>query len=488
VVGAAPAARPGSQRAALWIFVFALAATALEGAALHVNALHFAGFMLDFRAFYCAGAALDAGADPYRAEPLRSCEVGAYGAFPQGYPQVAVPAPLPAYALAPFALLARLPYNVAASLWLLATILAIAASAVLLSGLSRLPVPVVWAALLLPVGLVSGFLGQLVPFALLALVACARALEAERPRLAALAAAASLIEPHFGLPVCLGLAVGMPRARLPLGALLAAAAALSFVLLGVERNLEYVRAVLPAHLASEVGNEEQYSLTHLLNLAGVPDSLALQLGSLSYIVAIAAGAFFALRLVRQGAPRSLFVLLPAAFAPLGGSFVHLQQMAFVIPALLVLLGRVAVRDAWLGSALLLLALPFGNFTFLFVTAPFALATVVVLGREQLRLSWLAVLSLGVTVLAALCGLTAAFTPRPDVHAAVAAAAGADRLAEATWDALIRSSYHSNVALFTLSKVPTYAALTIFAIVTFRLALTRRDGGAPVEPERAPCVA
>jgi hypothetical protein len=488
VVGAAPPARPGSQRAALWIFVFALAATAFEGAALHVNALHFAGFMLDFRAFYCAGAALDAGADPYRAEPLRSCEVDAYGAFPQGYPQVAVPAPLPGYALAPFALLARLPYNVAAALWLFAIILAIAASAVLLIGLSRLPAPVVWAALLLPVGLVSGFLGQLVPFALLALVVCARALEAERPQLAVLAGVASLIEPHFVLPVCLGLAVGMPRARLPLGVLLAAAAALSFVLLGVERNLEYVRAVLPAHLASEVGNEEQYSLTHLLNLAGVPDSLALQLGSLSYILAIAAGAFFALRLVRHGAPRSLFVLLPAAFAPLGGSFVHLQQMAFVIPALLVLLGRVALRDAWLGSALLLLALPFGNFTFLFVTAPFALATVVVLGREQLRLSWLVVLSLGVTVLAALCGLTAAFIPRPDVHAAVAAAAGADRLAEATWDALIRSSYHSNVALFTLSKVPTYAALTIFAIVTLRLALARRDGGAPVEPERAPCVA
>ena len=488
MVGAAPAARPGSQRAALWIFVLALAATAIEGAALHVNALHFAGFMLDFRAFYCAGAALDAGADPYRAEPLRSCEVAAYGAFPQGYPQVAVPAPLPGYAIAPFALLARLPYNVAAALWLLASALAIAASALLLAGLSRLPAPVVWAALLLPVALVSGFLGQLVPFALLALAVCARAVEAEQPRVAALAAAGSLIEPHFGLPVCLGLALGMPRARLPLGALLAAAAALSIVLLGVERNLEYVRAVLPAHLASEVGNEEQYSLTHVLNLAGVPDSLALQLGSLSYAVAIVAGALLALRLVRQGAPRSLFALLPAAFAPLGGSFVHLQQMAFVIPALLVLLGRVALRNAWLGSALLLLALPFGNFTFLFVTAPFALATVTVLARDQLRLSWLATLSLAVAVLAAICAMTAAFAPRPDVHAAVAAVSGAGLLAEATWDALIRSSYHSNVALFTLSKVPTYAALAIFAIVTYRLAFAKRDDNAPVEPEGAPCVA
>ena len=247
-----------------------------------------------------------------------------------------------------------------------------------LTGLCRLRAPVVWAALLLSVGLVSGFLGQLVPFSLLALCLCARALEDERPRLAAVAAAASLIEPHFGFPVCLGLALWMPRARPPLALLAGGAALLSFGLLGFERNLEYVRDVLPAHLASEVTNEEQYSLTHLLSLAGVPDALAIRLGTLSYAVTVALGALLGGRLVRRGAPASLYVLLPAAFAPLAGSFVHLQQMAFVIPALLVLLGTVAPANPWLGSALLLLAIPFGNFTFLFVTLPLALATVLVL--------------------------------------------------------------------------------------------------------------
>ncbi len=485
---AAPAARSSSQRLTLWLFAFALAATLIEGAALHLDRLRFAGFMLDFRAFYCAGAALDAGADPYRAEPLRSCEITSYGAFPLGYPQVAVPAPLPGYAIAPFALLAHLPYDAAATLWLFATALAILASAALLTGLSRLPAPVVWAALILPLGLVSGFLGQLVPFAVLALASCARAVEAGRPRVAALAAAASLIEPHFGLPVCLGLALGVPRARLPLALLLACGAALSLALLGLERNLEYVRAVLPAHLASEVSNEEQYSLTHLLNLAGAPDAFALQLGSASYVVAIVAGIVLAARLVRRGAPVTLFVLLPAAFAPLGGSFVHIQQMAFVIPALLVLLGRVAPRDAWLGTALLLLALPLGNFTFLFVTAPFAVATVLVLAREQLRLSWLAAALLAFAAVASICVLTAALGSRPDVHAAVGAVAGGGRLAEASWAALIRASYHANVAVFTFSKIPTYAGLAIFAIVTFRLALGGRDGEPVVEPNRAPCVA
>ena len=303
---------------------------------MHVGSPRVAGFLIDFRAFYCAGAALDAGADPYRAEPLRSCEVAAWEAFPAGYPEVAVPAPLPGYALAPFALLARLPYGVAAALWECALVAAFAGSALLLTGLCRLRAPVVWAALLLSVGLVSGFLGQLVPFSLLALCLCARAVEDERPRLAALAAAASLIEPHFGFPVCLGLALWMPRARLPLALLAGGAALLSFGLLGFERNLEYVRDVLPAHLASEVTNEEQYSLTHLLSLAGVPDALAIRLGTLSYAVTVALGALLGGKLVRRGAPASLYVLVPAAFAPLAGSFVHLQQMAFVIPALLVL--------------------------------------------------------------------------------------------------------------------------------------------------------
>ena len=98
---------------------------------MHVGSPRVAGFLIDFRAFYCAGAALDAGADPYRAEPLRSCEVAAWEAFPAGYPEVAVPAPLPGYALTPFALLARLPYGVAAALWECALVAAFAGSALL---------------------------------------------------------------------------------------------------------------------------------------------------------------------------------------------------------------------------------------------------------------------------------------------------------------------------------------------------------------------
>src|ERR1700686_3270147 len=73
--------------------------------------------MRDFNAFYCAGAALGQGADPYRAEPLGSCERGPRPAWlNRGIPNLAAPAPLPPYALAPFTTLARLPYEWAAAI------------------------------------------------------------------------------------------------------------------------------------------------------------------------------------------------------------------------------------------------------------------------------------------------------------------------------------------------------------------------------------
>src|ERR1700681_1767086 len=67
--------------------------------------------MRDFNAFYCAGAALDRGADPYRAEPLGSCERAPRPAWlNRAIPNLSTPAPLTSDALASFAALARPPY------------------------------------------------------------------------------------------------------------------------------------------------------------------------------------------------------------------------------------------------------------------------------------------------------------------------------------------------------------------------------------------
>src|SRR6185437_252656 len=98
--------------------------------------LHRPNYLMgDFRAFYCAGAAIAAGADPYRMEPLLGCEAATAAAA--GTPAVeygvAVPAPLPPYALLPFALLSRLPFVDAALLYAVLSVAAGVAAGFLLA-------------------------------------------------------------------------------------------------------------------------------------------------------------------------------------------------------------------------------------------------------------------------------------------------------------------------------------------------------------------
>src|SRR5580700_3565277 len=73
----------------------------------------------DFNAFYCAGETIVHRADPYRNEPLGTCErsAGRPDFLERAPAYLAVPAPLPGYALAPFVLLALLPYAAAAGAW-----------------------------------------------------------------------------------------------------------------------------------------------------------------------------------------------------------------------------------------------------------------------------------------------------------------------------------------------------------------------------------
>src|ERR1700686_2335628 len=142
-------------------------------------------FLYDYRAF--AGAMLGTGGDPYRAEPLRTCE-HRRGLLPgrADLTLLAVPAPLPGYALAPFALLGRLPDGLGAALWLLVSLLAGAIATQALIVMARVRARIVWLALALPLALAL-MLGQLVPLALGAL--CLGALAIERGRFARAAAA-----------------------------------------------------------------------------------------------------------------------------------------------------------------------------------------------------------------------------------------------------------------------------------------------------------
>src|SRR5580698_11179553 len=123
--------------------------------------------LYDFADFYCAGASLDGGADPYRYEPLHACEhrVNLNAAYQQD-PARVVPAPLPPYDFPPFMLAARSSFSLARTIDAVAILLAVAAA---VWGLTLVAVPweVAELSLLLPGGFLLLAAGQIVPFALL---------------------------------------------------------------------------------------------------------------------------------------------------------------------------------------------------------------------------------------------------------------------------------------------------------------------------------
>ncbi len=169
--------------------------------------------LYDFPDFYCAGKALDRGADPYRYEPLHRCEHAVnVGSAYRKDPQRVVPAPLPPYDFPPFMLAARLNFPVARLVGALAIGAAVVAA---MWGLALVGVPldVAALALLLPAGYVLLNAGQVVPFALAALVFCGVALARGLDRLAGICAALTLIEPHLGLPVCATMLCWVSRGR-----------------------------------------------------------------------------------------------------------------------------------------------------------------------------------------------------------------------------------------------------------------------------------
>ncbi len=300
----------------------------------------------DFPAFYCGGKAVLEHANPYAVEPLRSCE----HALPHGSDlpqQYVTPAPLPPYALDLFALLAELPYPVAAVI-AFAVLLACAVWLSLsLARVTQLPSGAIACSLLLSAGLASIVFGQIPIVATLAVVLCGAALLRGDDTVAALWAAVATIEPHLGLPVALSLFVLRPATRgwlVGLGLLCAAAAVLAVT---PQTALHYLTIVLPAHAHAELLTVDQFSLSHVLARFGVPSGIALLAGSLSYLLTLALGVVAANAASRRLGVAAL-AYVPAAAALFAGTFVHQIQLVAALPAAFLCVGRGAPALAWTG--------------------------------------------------------------------------------------------------------------------------------------------
>lgn len=308
-----------------------------------------------FKAFYCAGQAIDSRANPYRVEPLRTCE---HRVSKEEFPSYAVePAPLPGYALAPWAVLARLPFDAAVKVYVVLSIAALGAIGIGIATLTRLPLA--WATLPF---VAQWFLniryGEIPPFATAGIVLCAWALRERRWWLAAFSAALVATEPHLAVPIWIALLLFAARVRMPLVVVGLGLAVVDVAIGGPRQAIDYFSHVLPLQALSEVHANDQFSLTHQLALLNVNDSFALFVGSVSYIVMLVIGLGAAWRLSAVNGSADYLALAPPAFVLLGGTFVHDLQYMAALPLAVVQLAR--RESTVLGISTLLLSITWSS--------------------------------------------------------------------------------------------------------------------------------
>jgi hypothetical protein len=103
-------------------------------------------------------------------------------------------------------------------------------------------------------------------------------------------------------------------------------------------TLEYFTQAIPDQAHSEVGAfAMQYSLASALNAIGIDSRTALALGAVDYVAMSILGILVARALVREKRDEALLILVPPAFAVLGGTYMHVYQLVIAAPAILILL-------------------------------------------------------------------------------------------------------------------------------------------------------
>lgn len=336
-----------------------------------------AGF--DFQAFWCGGKVLLAHANPYLNQPLHACEYASSPEFFKQYPNVTIPDPLPAYAIALFAPLSLLPFAVARSLWwallLLCAFLA-GRGIAKITGMAPITAHAASAVAILAPSII---LGSLAPVPITLTIFAALALQRQKWTVATLLLGLAMMEPHMVLAVCAAVFLFVPRMRLRLLCAGLMAGVVMLAAVGPHVALAYFAVILPMHAASEINSIGQYSLSAMLYHLGVAPGVALSLGSLQYVSLALCAVFVSGRLYHKSGEPAWIVLVPAAFAVIGGTFIHLDEVAMAVPmACLVAMRRPGTAPT---IALVLLAIPFES---LVNWAPWAIPAALASGWLILR--------------------------------------------------------------------------------------------------------
>ncbi|MBV8154321.1 MAG: hypothetical protein JOY98_07870 [Candidatus Eremiobacteraeota bacterium] len=413
--------------------------------------------MYDFPQFYCSGAALDEGASPYTYEPLHACERRvSTSALLAANPQMVLPAPLPPYDFLPLRWLAKLDYASARATMFVASCAALVGAVVALAGLG-LPADVVVLAFLLSAGYVDLAAGQIVPIALLFLVLCGSALAARRDAFAGIAATLAAIEPHLALPVVVVVFVYVKGARVAMAATAAVLGIVSLSTMGLAQCVTYFTRILPLQGSAETSYPFQFSLTYLLNALGIPEAAALAVGAASTLALLGLAVMVAPRVAGALERRELLAFFPAVCGITAGTYMHMVDLCFAIPAALVFAATLRGRRKVAASlALSLLSIPWvwvWSIKKLFLASIFVAAAILL----RLEMPWMVV----VPALLALCGAMYGLELHPPTLAHALrpspSAFPADSLSEPAYRVFIEQ-VRSGDPRWVLVKVPAWTAL------------------------------
>ncbi len=289
----------------------------------------------DFSTFYCAGVVVRARANPYRVEPLRACQ-RAIGESPLQPDWYVVPAPFPGYMLALFAALSLLPAYSAHLLWLFAIFVAVGLATWALARITAFSPLLIGLLLATPLAFYDVGFSEPTPFFVAVLAWAAERAQRGAWRACGVLTALAMLEPHLGLAAFLAVLLFAPRARVALLATAAALALISVAAIGIPENIEYFTRALPAHAASELTFRAQFSISHLLAALGVLPRVALAAGSLTFVLATAAGIWAGRRVaVHENMPAAL-LFVPSAVSMLGGTYLHENHLVTALCAALLL--------------------------------------------------------------------------------------------------------------------------------------------------------
>jgi len=458
---------PQSAQRAL-VAVAVVSAVALVTGSFAVFFVQFPARFSDFRAFYCSGAAVRAGADPYLQHPLHECEHGVRAPMlsPLG-DEITVPAPFPGIVLAAFAALSLVPFAWAALLASAGSVCALGLAIGLLARVTATPPAAAAIVLGFPALIVPLPLGQPTPLILTSIVGCGALLRANRPRLAALALGATIFDPHVALAAMLGVFAGVPRARGVLTALAVVFVGGSVLAAGPAREWEYVGTVVPVHALVNVPEFSQFSAANFAYMAGVPAAPALAVGNLWYLASLTLGTFVALRL-RRSLGVCAIAFVPPAFAVFGGAHTHLQQLALAVPAFVLAAGAArGTTRAVLVAATFVAAAPwliFAPFPVVFV----AVALLAAAFAKSMNVAHIgAALGLGAFWLAAGLCVSIIVSLRPYVARPFVPAG--NPLAEVAWGRFVSAHAAPPELWVVLGKLPTIAAFAVLLAVLVRSA-------------------